>query len=179
LDEAHIKRLCAIKVIRDGWSRRKKPNPIRRLGHSTWIVGTKGLKNDPNDWLQEQIDRRNRELNERLGTDEEFDWIQWGKKSRFGRECRAGDTLIVIFVPYGGGRPSVTRSESVVLRDKEPIFNRFYTQALTRLSDEVSWSRFQRILKAVGFKGKVTLMSTRKLDPDMAALIDRRWTRIK
>jgi hypothetical protein len=141
-------------------------------------VGVNESKKDPSEHVQTRIDKRNRELSERLGTDEEeFSWIEWGKKSRFGRECRAGDTIIEIFVPNGGGRPSVTRRVRVVLKDQEPIFNRFYTQWPTGKSNEVNLARFQRILKEVGFKGKkITTKSVRKLDPDMADLIDRNWT---
>jgi hypothetical protein len=173
LDDARIKKLCAIKVTRVGWPRGgKKSNPVRRLGNSTWIVGVKGLKSDPNERLQKRIDRASRH---RRGV--RLDPV--GKKSRFGRECREGDTLIEIFVPYGGVRASVTRHVRVILKDKEPVFNRFYTQTPTRASDEISWSRFQRILKAVGFKGKIRPGSTRKDDSDMAEHIDRKWMRVR
>jgi hypothetical protein len=180
LDASQIEKLCAIEVIRTGRPRgAKKPKPVPRLGHSTWIVGVKGLKRDPSEKQQKRIDRRNEQLNEKLGTKEEFSWIQWGKKSRFGRECRAGDTMIMIFVPNGGGRVTVTRRVRVVMKDREPVFNRFYTEQPTRQTDEVSWSRFQKILKAAGFPGEISRGSVRKLDPGMAEAIDRKWTRVR
>jgi hypothetical protein len=180
LDAVRIEKLCGIEVIRKGRPRGgKKPNPIRRVGNSTWILGAKGLKHDPGAKQQERIDRRTAELNEKHGTEDDFSWIQWGKKSRFGRECRAGDTVIMIFVPHGGGRATVTRRVRVAFKDREPVFNRFYTQVPTRKSDEVSWSRFQKILKAVDFSGEVKRGSVRKLEPEMAEKIDRAWTRVR
>jgi hypothetical protein len=100
LNAREIGKLCAIEVVRTGRfkGRQRTSNPVRRLGNATWILGVKEMKEDPTERQQKRIDRRTRELNERLGTEEDdFAWIRWGKKSRFGRECRAGDTLIRIF----------------------------------------------------------------------------------
>ena len=175
LNKTQIDKLCAIKVVRaGGFKPEKVKNPVRRLGKSIWLVGTKELKHEPNEKTQKRIDRRMRELKR----DDDPEWIQWGKKSRFGLECRAGDTLIVIFRPLGSGRPSVTRRVRVLLKDKEPVFNRFYTETPPRAADEVGWARFKRILKAAGFDEKVTLNSVRRLEPEMASAIDRKWTRV-
>ncbi len=180
LSTARIAELCAIKVIRAGRPKgARKKNPVRQIGKSTWIVSVKELKNDPSERQQKRIDRRNHELNERLGTNEDFGWIQWGKKSRFGRECRAGDTLIQIFQRLDRKRPLVTRSVRVLLRDPEPDHVRFYIQEPAGRCDEVSWSRFQRIMKEADVPWEVTRKSTRKLDPDMAEIIDRKWTRVR
>jgi hypothetical protein len=52
------------------------------------------LKRDPTSKQQRHIDRRSRQLAQKLGADkDDLSWIQWSKKSRFGRECRAGDTI--------------------------------------------------------------------------------------
>jgi hypothetical protein len=180
LDAARIAELCAIKVIRTGWSRvRRKTSPVRQIGKSTWIVSVRELKGDPSERQQKRIDRRNQELNERLGTNEDFGWVRWSKRSRFGRECRAGDTLIQIFRRFDRKRPLVTRRVRVLLRDPEPDLIRFYTQEPTGRSNEVSWSRFQRILKEVDFPREVTRKSTQKLDPDIADIIDRKWTSVR
>lgn len=139
----------------------------------------KEVKEEPTVRQQKRIDRKNRELNERLGTGEsDFGWIRWGKKSRFGRKCRAGDTLIQIFNWRDRKRPIVTRRVRVLLKDAEPDLNRFYTQDQTGGSNEVSWSRFRRILKEAGFPRDVKPMSALKLDPAMAEIIDRTWARV-
>jgi hypothetical protein len=57
--------------------------------------------------------------------------------------------------------------------------NRFYTEDPVGTSNEVTWSRFQRILKEAGFARDVKRMSALKLDPAMADIIDRRWTRVR
>jgi hypothetical protein len=180
LGATRIEELCAIKVIRTGRPKgRRKANPVRQIGKSTWIVSVKELKSNPSQRQQKRIDRRKEELNERLGTDEDFGWIRWDKKSRFGRECRAGDTLIQIFRALDRKRLLVTRRVRVLLRDVEPDLIRFYTQEPAGRSDTASWSRFQRILKQVDSPWEVTSKRTRKLDPDMAETLDRKWTRIR
>jgi hypothetical protein len=74
--------------------------------------------------------------------------------------------------------PVVTRRIRVLLKDAEPVFNRFYTQESPGNADEITWAAFQRLLKTVGFSREVKRMSALKLEPDMAKAIDRAWTRI-
>jgi hypothetical protein len=182
LGSGDIENLCAIKVVRTGrFTRRPRTsNPVRRLGNATWILGVKEVKGEPTERLRKRIDHRFQELNERLGTEgNDFGWIRWGKKSRFGRECRAGDTLIQVFNWRDRKRAIVTRRVRVLLKDTEPDHTRFYTQDPTGGGNEVSWSRFQRILKQAGFPRDVKPMSALKLDPAMAKIIDRRWTRVR
>jgi hypothetical protein len=179
LDARQIDRLCAIEVKRTGFKGRgHASNPVRRLGNSTWILGVRELKKPPNERQQKRIDRRMRELNERLGTEEDdFAWIEWGKKSRFGRECRAGDTIIRIFNWRGRRRPVVTRRVRVLLKDLEPNRNRFYTEDPAGSSNEVAWSDFLKILKRAGFRRDVKPMSALRLDSEIAEVIDRKWNR--
>ncbi|MGY4401729.1 phospholipase D family protein [Bradyrhizobium sp. USDA 3315] len=180
LSAQDIQKLCAIEVVRTGRfaGGRRASNPVRRLGKATWILGVREVK-DPTEPQQKRIDRRTRELKKRLGTnDDDLGWIQWGKKSRFGRECRAGDTLIQIWNSRDRKRSVVTRRVRVLLKDEEPVFNRFYTQDPAGKSNEVNWRRFQRILKRVEFPRDVKRMSALKLDPAMAEIIDRKWTRV-
>lgn len=67
----------------------------------------------------------------------------------------------------------------MLLKDPEPDRNRFYTEDAAGGSDEIGWSKFQRILKEVGFSRAVKPMSASKLDPTMVEFIDRKWTRIR
>lgn len=179
LGARQIDRLCAIEVKRTGFKGEKRAsNPVPRLGNATWILGVRELKRDPSESQQKRIDRRTRELNERLGTEEDdFAWIEWGKKSRFGRECRAGDTIIRIYNWRGRKRPVVTRRVRVLLKDSEPHRNRFYTEDPVGSSNEVSLPEFRKILKKVGFQRDVKPMSALKLDSSVAEVIDRNWNR--
>jgi hypothetical protein len=80
LDAACIAELCAIKVIPKGLPEgRSKRNPVRQIGKSTLIVNVRELKTNPSERLQKRIDRRNQELKDCLGTDENFGWIRWDK----------------------------------------------------------------------------------------------------
>jgi hypothetical protein len=120
-----------VEVVRTGrfTGGRRASNPVRRLGKATWIVGVREAAKDPTEQEQKRIDRRTRELEEPLGTNEDnLGLIKWGKKSRFGRECRAGDTLIEIWNSRDRNRSIVTRPVRVLLKDPEPVFNRFYTE---------------------------------------------------
>jgi hypothetical protein len=174
-----IQKLCKIKVVRTGWRNVKRPTRVRRLGATTWIVGVKEL-GEPSEVERGHIDRANSDLNKRHRTsDREYDWIRWSKKGKFPEECREGDTLIQIFNPRGTGRRVVTRRLPVLLKRAEPRFTRFYIDDAPRMTDEISWSRFQRILKAVGHKRQVRPLSVQALDPAVADAIDRKWTRIR
>lgn len=102
---------------------------------------------------------------------------RWGKKSRFGRECRAGDTIIRIYNWRDRKRPLVTRRVRVLLKDSEPQRNRFYTEDPVESSNEVSWSDFRKILARAGFRRDVRPMSALQLGSEIAELIDRTWNR--
>ena len=182
LSTREIAALCRIKVVRTGWpkGKRKKPVQIPRLGNATWIVGVYDLVRDPSADEQKWIDRATSEINERLGAaEEEYDWIRWGKKAKFAKECRVGDTLIYIDNPKSGkGRP-VTRRRAVLLKRTEPNWVRVYVEETTRAADKVNWSRFRRILREAGYARKVGPSSVQRLEQEMAAAIDRKWTRVR
>jgi hypothetical protein len=180
LDDKAIATLCKIEVVRTGRPvTGLKKRAIRRLGNSTWIVGVNELTRDPTAREQKQIDKANAELNERFGNEEEYNWIKWGKKSTFGKECREGDTIIQIWNRRGGTRPRITRRLALLLRRNEGDRIRLYIDFPRSGSDEVSWSRFHRILRAAGYFRRVGKYSVQRLDPEMAQAIDRHWTRVR
>jgi hypothetical protein len=179
LSRIQIAALCRIKVVRTGWPNTKqaaKPKRIRRLGNSTWIIGVKELIRDPTANEQRNIDRARKDLKERLDADEDdYGWIRWGKKSKFSRECRQGDTLIQIWNMRHGKRRYVTRRLPVLLKRNEPTWVRFYIGEAQRVADEVNWARFQRILKAAKYSREVRPFSVQLLDAAVAEVIDRKW----
>jgi hypothetical protein len=175
-----IAALCKIEVVRTGWPNGKRKKPVRIRGNATWIVGVYDLVRDPTKEEQKHIDRATSDLNERLGTaDEEYDWIRWGKKAKFARECRVGDTLIHIYNPKGSRGRIVTRRRPVLLKRTEPNWIRVYIGETEKDSDEINWARFQRILREAGHSLKVLPLSVQRLEPEMARIIDRKWTRVR
>jgi hypothetical protein len=177
LKEEDIAALCEIEVIRTGWpkGKRKRPKRLQRMGSATWIVGTSDLVRDPTAGEQKQIDRATSQLNDSFGTmDEEYDWIRRGKKAKFAKECRVGDTLINIHNPRGNRARVVTRRLPILLRRTERNWVRVYTGEAASRADEISWSRFQRILREAGHPRKVRPFSVQRLEPEMAATIDRK-----
>jgi hypothetical protein len=181
LTSTQIAALCRIKVVRTGWTnakRKLKPKKMRKLGNTTWIIGVNESLTKPSAQEQKHIDRANRDLNARFGSkDEDFGSIRWGKRSKFSKECREGDTLIEIFNLKGRKRRVVTRRLPVLLRRVEPQFVRFYIGDAQRDSDEVSWSRFQKIMKKAEYPRRVRPYSVQQLDPAVAEAIDRNWNR--
>ncbi len=175
-----IASLCRIKVVRAGWvNAGRKVKTLRKLGCTTWIIGVNELLRDPSANEQKNINRATSDLNKRQGTDaQDYSWIRWGKRSRFSQECCEGDTLIEITNLKGRKRRIVTRRLPVLLKRTEPNCLRFYVGD-TQDSDEVSWSRFQRILKKVEYKKRVRPYSVQPLDDSIAEAIDRAWNRVK
>jgi hypothetical protein len=179
LDSKAIDKLCEIKVVRKGWQKGlpKKGVRIRRLGNTTWIVGVYDLKRDPTEDEQKRIDRATSDINNKLGTTfDEYDWIRWGKKTRFAKECRVGDTLIQI--SNHGKTRSITRRRAVVLKRTEPNWVRTYLSEEIKDSHRVNWSRFQRILRVAEYLRKVKPGSVQRLEPEIARVIDRKWPRV-
>lgn len=183
LNEKDIATLCKIKVARTGWTKTKpkKPVRIRRLGNATWIVGAFYDSRDPTKDEQKQIDRGNSDVNKKFGTaNKEYEWIRWGKKTKLAKGCRVGDTLILIYSPKGGRVRSVTRRLPVLLKRRiGPTHIAMFHDESARGSDEVNWSRFQRILRAAGYQRDVRPGSVQRLEPEMARIIDRKWTRVR
>lgn len=179
LSRTQIAALCRIKVVRIGWLNARpvsKPKSIGRLSNSTWIIGIKELTRDPPPDEQRRINRAQKDLKVRFNLDDkDYGWIRWGKKSKFSRECRQGDTLIQIWNFRNGKRRYVTRRLPVLLKRHEPNWVRFYIGEAQREADEVNWSRFQRILKASGYSKKVRPFSVQPVSQDAAESIDRKW----
>jgi hypothetical protein len=94
-------------------------------------------------------------------------------------ECREGDTLIQICNQKGNRRRSVTRRLPILLKRNEPNCIRFYIGDPQRNSDQITWSRFQRILKKAEYPRHIRPFSVQPLDSDMAETIDRKWTRVR
>jgi hypothetical protein len=67
----------------------------------------------------------------------------------------------------------------VLLKRNEPNWTRIYLGEETRDCHEVSWSRFQRILRAASYQRDVLPGSVQRLEPEMARIIDRKWTRVR
>jgi hypothetical protein len=183
LTKNRIDDLAKIKVIRSKWHNprgRSKVKKVRRLGNTTWIIGVNNLVRDPPRKEQQYIDRATRNLNDRFGTEnEDYGWIRWGKRSRFSKECREGDTLIEICNQKGSGRRSVIRRLPVLRKRNEPNYIRFYIGDPQRDSDQITWSRFQRILKKAEYPKQVRPYSVQPLGSEMAETIDRKWARVR
>jgi hypothetical protein len=108
--------------------------------------------------------------------DEEPYWIRWTGKSRFARECREGDSIIRIWRSSKAHRPSaVLGGTGVLLKQQAANWTRFYLRPSDGRRAEMSWGKFQLLLKQVGVSKRVGPGSVLLLEPDIAEAIARKW----
>lgn len=182
LTPEQIARLCQIKVIRRGGRARGKATGQRKprlvpLGNRTWLVGVHELVRDPAPEEKKMIERATKALRSRLDDpEEEPDWIRWSGKSRFLRECRAGDSFIQIWRSNQAKRPSaVFRAVPVLLRQPTKRWTRFYLPPDNSTAAKMPIGKFKRLLKQLGYTRHVGPNVEQLLDVDMADAIARRW----
>src|SRR5262249_24337745 len=107
---------------------------------------------------------------------DDFTWIKWSSRDRFARECREGDLLIQIWRSHGAKRPSVVTKPVPVLL-KQPMKQRtwFYVSEPSGRSSEMTWGRFQRLLKEVGYLRQIKAGSVQLVNADIADTISHKW----
>ncbi len=181
LDRRRIAELCKIRVIRRGGRRsvirRTQIAKIAPLGMRTWLLGVTKMRREPPRAEQEMIDEAVKLLRPQLeDPDDEPSWIRWAGRSKFIQECKEGDSIMQIWRSATGKRPtSVLPLAPVLLRQPTKKWTRFYLGDEAVSGDEIPWGKFQRILRDVGFSGRIGPSSERLLEPDMADAIIRRW----
>jgi hypothetical protein len=143
----------------------------------TWIVGVRELKQDPSPEEQRLTDRATSSLQQQLDTtDDDIGWIKWFSRGRFARDCRARDLLIQIWCPPDARRPSaVFKPVPVLLKQPTTRWTRFYVPEPSGRSPEMTWGRFQRLLKEIGYSRQVKAGSVQLVEPDIADAISRKW----
>ncbi len=171
--------LCRIEVIRRGrppvGGSRRAPK-VKRLGNQVWMVGVRELVRDPNPREQKAIDSAHAKLKDHFDDDDEPAWIRWSGRGHFVRDSRAGDSLITIWRSAGAKRPSkVFRAIPVLLKQRARTWTRFYTPDREGRTASMTWGRFQRLLKELGYTKRVGPATVHLLDPAMAQGIERRW----
>jgi hypothetical protein len=136
------------------------------------------IKQDPRPEEQTLIDSATRSLQEQLGTDDDdFNWIKWGVRGRFPQECRAGDLLIQIWRSRDAKRPSAgIKPVPVLLKQPTKQWTRFYVSQASGRSPEMTWRRFQQLLKEVGYSRQLKAGSVQLVAPDIADTISRKWS---
>lgn len=182
LSKQDIATLCQIKVIRRGGRQRgrsdhRRTAKVSRLGNRTWIVGVRELARDPAPDEARMIHKAEEIVRSRLRIpDYESDWIRFRGKSRFRRECREGDSVIQIWRSSQARRPSsIIPATPVLLKQVTRKWTRFYLGDPPRSRGELSWGRFRRLLKRLGFGKYIGPHTVVALDSDVADALARRW----
>lgn len=179
LTPSRLDALCRIEVIRRGRppARGARRMPMmKRLGNRTWLVGLRELARDPNPTEQRAIDTATEKLRAHFDDGEEPNWIRWSGQGLFARESKSGDSFIQIWRSANAKRPSrVYRTTPVLLKQKRKTWTRFYLRDPEGARAFMSWGRFQKLLKEVGYVRKVAPGSVHLLDEALAKLINKSW----
>jgi hypothetical protein len=184
LDAKQIARLCKIEVIRRGGRKgvrtKGRRTRIAKLGNRTWIVGVSELGQDPKPQEQKLIDRATRFLKGRFDfAEDDLTSIRFGVRCRFPRECQTGDLLIQVWRSHNAKRPSaVVKAVPVLLKQPTKQWTRFYIAEPSGRYAEISWGRFQVLLRDVGYTKQVKARSVQSVDPDIADTINRKWSSV-
>lgn len=179
LQPKRIAALCKIKVVRRGnrgtRERRRRTTKIEPLGNRTWLVGVREFTRAPVPMEQEFIARASKLLN---SPEDDLDWVRWGTRGRFVRECREGDSLVRIWRSSAAKRPSaVLRAVPVLLKQTAERWTRFYLGEATGRHTEMAWGTFKRLLKELGHARSVGPGTARLLESELADAVARRWDR--
>jgi hypothetical protein len=141
------------------------------------LVGVRDLVKDPTIEEQRLIARAIEEVrNKTRNPKEDPEWLRWFGKSRFRQECREGDSVIYIWRSKRSKRPTVVfRGSPVLLKQSTPKWTRFYLKEPTGSDAKISWGRFKRLLKELGYPKHVGPRTEVLLDSDLADAIARKW----
>ncbi len=184
LTAKELAKLSQITVVRRGGRphvgvrRRGKPR-VSHLGNRTWLVGIREMVCEASPAEARMIARAVETVRSKQDApDFEPAWVYWGTRSRCARECRAGDSLIRIWRSNKAKRPScVLPAAPVLLKQRTTKWIRFYLGEPTGSDEELSWGRFQRLMKQLGYAKRIRPGSVLPLDADVADAIGRAWRR--
>jgi len=151
---------------------RKTDTAVKPLGNRTWIVGVKELRAEPSSTEQGFIEKAAKQLDQQS---EELDWIRWGVKGAFARDCREGDLLIQVWRSSKAKRPSrVMAATPVLLKQNNRNWTRFYLgDPLNAV--ELSFGQFKRHIARLGHSRAVKPNSAQLVESDSADAINRTW----
>jgi len=176
LSKKQLEELCCIKVIRRGGrptiagQRRTKIGP---LGHQTWIVGLHEIDDD-SDEAKSELTKAAAATGLRSA---DLAYVEWGINSRFARECREGDLVILIWRPSAKAKrvSEVAKATAVLRKQTTKSTTRFYVRYHSSGSKHISFSQFKALLKRVGYAREVKPQSLHLVEGELADAISRKW----
>ena len=135
---------------------------IRSLGNRTWIVGLHEAVNALPTYQTELIENTVEELGK--GTA----WFRYGGgRKSFGRECREGDLLIVIWQSRKGAQTTVHRASSVLRKRRSKRHTIFFYREPHGRNATISWTRFCALLKQLDYPRKLKRGSIQLVSKEM------------
>jgi hypothetical protein len=179
LDTPTLETLTKIKVVPKGgapaFSASPKPK-ISPLGSRTWLIGVWELV-ETDEAKEKWVDGQSKEAAKKHGcTEDEIEWIEWGKRGRLVREAQPGDRVIQIW------RDTQKDEQPTVVLKATPLLLKRVRKGVTYLFTEkaqgkkaaVPWPAFQKLLKKLGAK-PASKDSERLLSEELADAIDANW----
>lgn len=176
--EETIARLMKIDVIRAGRTPLGPKRPrISIRASRTWIIGIHDLLRErPDD--RKQVDKTRRRLKaELVRRRSSVEDICWFGSSRFRKECKPGDWLILMYTPEGRKTPSqVYRRLPLIDREELNGATYFYYEFFKN-SDQtaISWQQFKGLLKKTGISRLVKPGSEFEISDHHASALDILW----
>lgn len=174
IDDKFVDRISKIKVEKRHSTRIVRKDRTQQFGDKTWVIRTTEL--DPVSYRNEEnwINVAEKEIRKYLSDPEnDVSWVRWVGHSRFREIAKEGDTIIVMSSAPKGKHISVSAPVSILKRQDQDKWTRFYYEAPDENSD-MSWTMFERKFKKIGITS-IKKTSTRELTKRNAALVDTIW----
>jgi phosphatidylserine/phosphatidylglycerophosphate/cardiolipin synthase-like enzyme len=178
IDQAFIRRAETIPVRRRGWSPGMRSRPMLLAGRApvTWMVSITPL--DEDRFASETDDIRTGETvatKRKSSARKEISWIRWTGRSRFRTLSKEGDSVIQIWKPARGRRPTTVYAHGpILLKQSESRCTRFYIED-PKAGSELTWPEFLRVARKVGLTIGPSL--TRAIADDQSDALRALWGR--
>ncbi len=174
IDKEFVRRVSKIKVIKRPVPGGKRRKLRETLGNKVWIVKTHPLDDSRYKDEEDLVNRATKEVESKLESkDSEVAWIRWTGKHPFRVLAKEGDTMIEMTSLRGGKRTTVYGPVSVLKRQDQGKWTRFYYEWPDDLS-ELSWTDFERRIRKLGITS-IKRGSNRELKSNEVALLETVW----
>ncbi len=165
VDEAFLKRIEAIPVVRTGGGSRRKANRVAGGTSRLWLISTQPLSTKISSAEAGAEKSGMVQARKKLKHDDyEIRMLRWSGKSRFRKEAKPGNLVIEVMREKRGKRTftEVYRAAPIIHRQDSGKWTRFYLE--TPPDDDLYylWNEFKSDLVRLGFKN-ISPKSNREL----------------
>jgi hypothetical protein len=143
---------------------------VQQLGNRTWITGLRAVEISQEE--ERQAEKAKREL------DGETEYMRYPTATNFAKAVRPGDSVIVIWKPQKNSRATVFRLTPVLLKHRVRRNALIHYREARGKYSEISWTKFQTLLKGVGYRRQVKPRSTQLVPIELADALAKGWNAV-